>query len=175
MASIHKFTSVLFKIPKKFTGSLIQNSINYLRNVFLDYKSVYLETVKDIKDRPFKASVIFGIISGGFYCIYDNPDEEEYQVNLIDANNRISRVADAIRNKKSCFYVHEIFQLHNQHLLRYQSFEFPPELQLYQTQCRYLRPRWRIDFNNFIDIGFLGQYWLIENKMKEYDINEDEW
>ncbi|OTF79340.1 hypothetical protein BLA29_005466 [Euroglyphus maynei] len=144
--------SLNFRLPERLKGGIIENSINYLRNVGNDYKNVYLETLQDIRKRPLKATIIGSILLSGGYCIVHNPTFDDFQMQLIDSNNCISRVPQSICNQKSRQYVHHLFCMNNKQILRYQSFE------------------WRTFFTErIIDVGFLGRFHYLEHKMKDYD------
>ncbi|XP_075589600.1 uncharacterized protein LOC124496283 [Dermatophagoides farinae] len=144
-------------LPERLKGGIIENSINYLRNVGNDYKNVYLETIQDIRKRPLKASIIGAILISGGYCIQHNPSFDDFQTQLIDSNNRLSRVPQSIRNQTSCQYVHRLFRMNDKQLLRHQSFE------------------WRTTLSQrIIDIGFIDRFHFLYHKMNDYDVNHKE-
>ncbi|NXL26679.1 TIM29 translocase, partial [Setophaga kirtlandii] len=44
---------------------------------------------------------------------------------------------------------------------------------LYRARCPHLRPRlW--DRDSFLDLGFLGRWWLLEAALRDCDVNEEE-
>ncbi|KAH9420527.1 hypothetical protein DERP_000953 [Dermatophagoides pteronyssinus] len=173
-----------FKLPERLKGGMIENSINYLRNVGNDYKHVYLETLQDIRKRPLKASIIGTILISGGYCIQHNPSFDDFQMELIDSNNRLSRVPSTIRNEKSCQYVHRLFRMNDKQILRYQSFGLFSIIYisdqsidncLFKYQCRYIKPEWRTFFTErFVDIGFVDRFHYLDYKMNDYDVNHKE-
>ena len=46
---------------------------------------------------------------------------------------------------------------------------------VFKSQCEYLKPRYLTFHERIVDIGFLGSWWILENKMKHFDINPSEW
>ncbi|NXI34033.1 TIM29 translocase, partial [Galbula dea] len=48
------------------------------------------------------------------------------------------------------------------------------EAALYRAQCRYLRPRWRELPGRVLDVGFCGRWWLLGRRLRDCDINEEE-
>ncbi|EQB78400.1 hypothetical protein CB1_000765009 [Camelus ferus] len=51
---------------------------------------------------------------------------------------------------------------------------FDAQTSLYQARCRYLQPRW-IDFpGRILDVGFVGRWWVLGARMRDCDINDDE-
>ncbi len=58
---------------------------------------------------------------------------------------------------------------------------FSDQVGAFTATCEYTKPRfletlglWRSD-SRLVDIGFLGRWWILEKKMHDCDINEDEW
>ncbi|NXB21977.1 TIM29 translocase, partial [Rhagologus leucostigma] len=46
---------------------------------------------------------------------------------------------------------------------------------LYSALCPHLRPRLRDDFGALLlDVGFLGRWWLLEEALRDCDVNEEE-
>ncbi|XP_014389457.1 PREDICTED: uncharacterized protein C19orf52 homolog [Myotis brandtii] len=55
-------------------------------------------------------------------------------------------------------------------------YEAPYDAQasLYQARCRYLQPRW-VEFpHRILDVGFVGRWWVLGARMRDCDINDDE-
>ncbi|KFO28766.1 hypothetical protein H920_09708 [Fukomys damarensis] len=51
---------------------------------------------------------------------------------------------------------------------------FDAHASLYQARCRYLQPRW-VDFpGRILDVGFVGRWWVLGARMRDCDINHDE-
>lgn len=46
---------------------------------------------------------------------------------------------------------------------------------MFKSRCDYLKPRYLTFHERIMDIGFLGQWWVIDKKMEEFDINPNEW
>lgn len=170
-------------LPKRLRGGFIENSFNYVQNVYLDYKTVYFDTIQDIRQRPFRASLIGGFLASIFYSMKHNPTYDDFQIQLIKSNNKLSRVPESIRNRSSCDYIHEIFQKNNKQLLRHRSFgifsvvysaDYSISNDLFQFQCKYLKPSWKDTITErLVDIGFLDTFWYMNYKMIDYDISED--
>ncbi|TFJ98345.1 28S ribosomal protein S18b, mitochondrial [Platysternon megacephalum] len=88
-----------------------------------------------------------------------------------------------IRNGGSEGHVQRLTKLRNQGRLRYQSLvffslvyqaPFDAEAALYQAHCKHLKPRWTDFPTRILDVGFLGRWWVLNSKMKDSDINEEE-
>ncbi|NXR79721.1 TIM29 translocase, partial [Pycnonotus jocosus] len=41
---------------------------------------------------------------------------------------------------------------------------------LYSARCPHLRPR----LGELLDVGFLGRWWMLEEALRDFDINEEE-
>lgn len=159
--------------------------VNYLRHVKNDYKSVAIDTRNDIRARPFRATLIGSCLVAAAYCARRNPTRDDFVDQLIDSNNRLSRVTSTTLNANSYEHIHSLFTLHNQKLLRYQSLglfsviyraDETEGVDLFEANCKYLRPTFRSYFTSrIVDIGFLGQFQRMRRQMIDYDVNEAEW
>lgn len=52
--------------------------------------------------------------------------------------------------------------------------DFDPDAMLYEAQCSSLSVPWRELPQRVLDVGFLGRWWILDSKMKDYDVNEEE-
>lgn len=46
---------------------------------------------------------------------------------------------------------------------------------VFKSRCDYLKPRYLTFHERIMDVGFAGQWWVINKKMEEFDINPNEW
>lgn len=44
----------------------------------------------------------------------------------------------------------------------------------YMAKCEYLKPQWVNFHERIVDVGFMNKWWLLEDKMKNYDVNDHE-
>ncbi|NXW83681.1 TIM29 translocase, partial [Alopecoenas beccarii] len=44
----------------------------------------------------------------------------------------------------------------------------------YAQRCRYLRPRWWEAPRRVLDVGFLGRWWVLSWRCRDYDVNDEE-
>ena len=52
---------------------------------------------------------------------------------------------------------------------------FPRTLGEFPAKCKYLEPQYLDLPKRVIDVGFLDRWWVMEAKLENCDINEDEW
>ncbi|NWT19780.1 TIM29 translocase, partial [Vireo altiloquus] len=46
---------------------------------------------------------------------------------------------------------------------------------LYSALCPHLRPRlWDLGGSALLDVGFLGRWWMLEEALRDCDVNEEE-
>ncbi|NWS50947.1 TIM29 translocase, partial [Probosciger aterrimus] len=48
------------------------------------------------------------------------------------------------------------------------------DAELYASRCQYLQPRWREAPARLLDVGFCGRWWLLRRRLRDCDVNEDE-
>lgn len=102
---------------------------------------------------------------------------------MLDASSSLLLLAPATRNRHSEEFLQRLLWLRGRGRLRHVNlgfcslvYEAPFDAQasLYQARCRYLQPRW-VDFpGRVLDVGFVGRWWVLKNRMHDCDINDDE-
>jgi hypothetical protein len=172
-------------LADRYRGGRIERAVDYLKLVFNDYKQVLTDARNDARDRPLRASIIGSIIGLLGYCVARNPDEWDFRQQLIESQNNLSTVPKSTINRSSCDHVLELSQLLNEKLVSYQSLglfsvlylrDFSPNCCLFYNQCQYLRPKlYTYLWQRILDIGFVGKFRVLDNKMIDYDINYNEW
>ena len=96
----------------------------------------------------------------------------------------MSLVGKPVRNSVSENHLREVNRLLNQNRLQLYDLivcsllvreSYDPECQLYPAQCSFLQPTYfEILTEKVVDFGAFGRWWLIDNMMKDYDVNEEE-
>lgn len=92
-------------------------------------------------------------------------------------------VGEPIRNPVSVQHIKWLEQCYNEGLIRRLNLgilsliwvdNYDKDCSFYKAVCPYLKPRFVTFHERIVDVGFLGKWWLLERKMKNYDINEAE-
>ncbi|KAG8547620.1 hypothetical protein GDO81_027927 [Engystomops pustulosus] len=155
----------------------------WTKSLLRDYKEACKDIVVGAKDRPGKAALYLSLLAGVGVCSSRAPSEDSFHCSLLEASASLLLLSPWTRSGTSDGHVQRLMELSNEGRLRHLDllvvslvYEAPydPECDLYNTQCPHLQPR-MVDFpRRVLDIGFLGQWWLLRNKMKDFDINEEE-
>ncbi|XP_002732957.1 mitochondrial import inner membrane translocase subunit Tim29-like [Saccoglossus kowalevskii] len=175
-----KFTE---RLKTGVIGRFWERSVKYTKMLLSDYKAVAVDTVTDCKERPFKAT--FYISSAIFlgYAFYKNPDEESFNSQVVDATNDLLLVSNMTRNPEADQHMQNIIKWGNEGILRRWNLVFfsimwrdnyTKECALYDARCKYLQPRWKGFEERIVDIGFLGWWYYLNEKMVDYDVNPNE-
>ncbi|XP_076277084.1 mitochondrial import inner membrane translocase subunit Tim29 [Lasioglossum baleicum] len=192
----HKFTSKLknsitdlsqkiqnFETPERLKGTFLERWGRYWKNVYIDYKEVADNVVTECKTRPLKATTYATLIASCVYLNKHNSDESTFQEQLLQNTMKLMQVGEAIRNPVSENHVKWLGQCYNEGILRRFNFgifsimwvdNYDEACSLYKTHCSYLKPQYITFYQRVVDIGCLNKWWILENKMKDYDINEVE-
>lgn len=94
---------------------------------------------------------------------------------------KIMQVGEAIRNPMSVQYVQWLGQCYNEGIVRRMNLgivsliwldDYDEMCSLYKAVCPYLKTRYLTFYQRVVDIGFLDKWWILENKMEDYDVNE---
>lgn len=102
---------------------------------------------------------------------------------MIKYNLKLMLLGESIRNPVAVKHIEQLQQYYNEGIIRRISLgissliwidNYDENCSSYKAVCPYLKPRYITFYNRIIDIGFLDKWWVLENKMKDYDINEAE-
>lgn len=169
-------------------------AVTYLKNIYLDYKEVAIDTVKAADARPFRA-LTYGLIGAGALVLYKtNPSQHDYESQLVELGNELIMCGKA-HSARSEYYLSELNKLANMRLIEYQSFLFFSLIRLryysegdcnYESRCQQLNNPNKLNvFNWFnkilqaisrtIDIGYCGHWYFLDKHFHDYDIDEKEW
>ncbi|KAL7861181.1 hypothetical protein AOLI_G00175300 [Acnodon oligacanthus] len=155
----------------------------WCRSLLGDYKEACREVFVGARDRPVKASVYVALVGGMYACYRTNPDDTSFQTDLLETSNKLALLSPWIRSGTSDGHVQNLVKLRDQGRLRHLSLglasltyvvDFDNECSLYEAQCPALSVPWAELPKRVLDVGFAGRWWVLDRKMKDYDINEDE-
>ena len=157
----------------------------FFKNVWLDYSEVFKDAKTKVRKSPVKASC-YGMASLFVLNMFrTNEGLRSYSAEVVSACNRVGSVVEKCRNPISGQFVQNIGELNCHRLLRQIDLGFStliykadsnPELALYRYNCPYMKPTLREFFlERLVDLGVLGHWFNLEYKMKDYDINENEY
>lgn len=166
-------------------SSLVDKSLLYLKNIWLDYYDVFKDVHKNARKRPIRATSI-GLATVFVMNLFrSNEDLRSYSAEVISACNKLSAVVQNSRNPTSNRFIQDVGELNCHGLLRQIDLGFStliykvdggPELALYRYNCPHLRPSLKEFFKDrVLDFGVLGHWIMLETKMKDYDINMEEY
>ncbi|KAM4634443.1 mitochondrial import inner membrane translocase subunit Tim29 [Polymixia lowei] len=155
----------------------------WCRGLFSDYKEAFREIVVGTWERPVKASFYLGLLGSVGACFYTKPDNPSFEANLLKCSNQLGLLSPWIRSGTSNGHVQNLVKLHNEGRLRHISLgvvsliycaDYHPDASLYEAQCSNLSVPWRVLPERVLDVGFARHWWILESKMKNYDVNEEE-
>lgn len=155
----------------------------WCRSLASDYKEACREMVVGAWERPIKASVYGALLGGAWACSYTNPDRSSFEADLLERSGQLGLLSPWIRSASSDGHVQRLVKLRNDGCLRHLSLgvfsllyhsDFDPDVMQYEAQCSNLSVPWRELPQRVLDVGFVGRWWILDSKMKDYDVNEDE-
>ncbi|XP_012277450.1 mitochondrial import inner membrane translocase subunit Tim29 [Orussus abietinus] len=170
-----------FETPERFKGTFLERWGKYWRNLYIDYRDVAIDITKDCKDRPIRASIYFSFLGGLYYLSKHNPDEVSFRDAVIQNASKLVQVGEMVRNPASTEHLMWIEQCYNERTIRCLNLgimsliwvdNYDKMCALYKATCPYLQPRYITFHQRIIDVGFLDRWWILEDKMKDYDVNE---
>ncbi|KAM9312053.1 mitochondrial import inner membrane translocase subunit Tim29 [Gastrophryne carolinensis] len=155
----------------------------WTKSLLHDYGEACKDIVVGAKERPGKATIYVALLAGVGVCSSKAPSEDSFQSSMLEASSDLLLLSPWTRSGKSDQHIQRLMALRNQGRLRYINltlfslmYEAPydPQCDLYPTQCPHLKPRWSDFPSRVLDLGFFGRWWFLQQKMQEFDINEEE-
>lgn len=123
------------------------------------------------------------VLGCSLYSSIHNPDEISFKDHMIKYNLKLMLLGEPIRNPVAVKHIEQLQQYYNEGIIRKINLgilsliwidNYDENCSLYKAVCPYLKPRYVTFYNRIVDIGFLDKWWMLENKMKDYDVNEAE-
>ena len=148
-----------------------------------DYKAVANSAVVYVRERPIKFISQLGLVGLGAYCWSQRPGMQSYTDELLKSSNELLQVSNLIRSKTSEAFVRDLVTSYYQNQLTCKNFglfsvilknDFPNDCDAYDKNCYYMQPRWKKLHERIVDIGMLGRWFMLENAMIDFDVNNEE-
>ncbi|KAG7505419.1 hypothetical protein JOB18_031105 [Solea senegalensis] len=155
----------------------------WCRGLLSDYKEACREIVVGARERPLKATVYATLLGGAWACFHTAPDQSSFEATLLDHSNQLGLLSPWIRNATSDGHVQSIVKLRNEGRLRHVNLgllslvyhtNHDPDSTLYEAQCSNLSMPWSEFPRRVLDVGFASHWWILDSKMKDFDVNDDE-
>ncbi|KAF7646505.1 hypothetical protein LDENG_00187020 [Lucifuga dentata] len=155
----------------------------WCRSLLSDYKEACRDVVVGAWERPVKACVYAALLGGAWACFYTKPDRSSFEVILLERSDQLGLLSPWIRSATSDGHVQNLVKLRNQGRLRHANLgllsvvyyaDHDPDTALFEAQCSNLSTPWRELPQRVLDVGFAGHWWILDSKMRDYDINEEE-
>lgn len=172
------------KLPEKYKGGRLEKLSHYWKSLLEDYGAAVNDIVADSRSRPRKAAVILSGLGMLGVMVKTNPDETSFRDAVAESSNRLLLLSDAIRNPASESHVRHLEYCLNKRSLRTVNLlfftlvwenDFGSGCDAFAAHCSYLRPAW-LDFHKrVLDIGILDTWCWLTYKMRDHDVNTDEW
>lgn len=172
-------------LPERLKGGRIERMVNYGKAVLVDYRQAIRDIYTDSLANKPKAATYFSLIGLLTYLYKTNPHPNSFKNELITHQNLMTLIGEPIRNSNCYNYMHELNNLDNQRRLHRINLlfltvlvreEFSANLSVFEANCKYLQPSY-LDYltNRIVDIGIANRWILLGRKLKDFDINPDEW
>lgn len=117
------------------------------------------------------------------YCAHSNPDERTFRDKFLFHTNEMVLVGEPNRNPQAVSHLKFLETCYNKDVIRTLSLgivnfmwisDYEKSSALYQAHCEYLEPKFLTFHERIVDIGFLGQWWILQRTMKDFDVNPSE-
>lgn len=171
-----------FEVPERFKGTVVEKWLLYWKGLYIDYRDVFINVGKQMKEKPVRASLYSTLGASAVYSFKHNPSETDLIEQLRVYNTQMMLVDPVCQNPVSSQYLTFLERCYNEGIVRRLNVgvcsllwldNYDRAVNLYKATCSYTKPELLSWHNRIIDIGFLDKWWKIEEKMKDFDINEE--
>lgn len=168
-------------IPDKYKGTVIERLLLYGKGLILDYRDVFIDVGKYMKKKPIQSSIYTVLGATTVYCFKHNPSETDFIEQLRLHNANMILVDKSCHNPISSEQLIFLERCYNQKIIRRLNIgvcaflwidDYDRALGLYKATCKYTKPDYLSWHKRIVDIGLLGKWWKIDEKMHDYDVNE---
>ncbi|XP_014213601.1 mitochondrial import inner membrane translocase subunit Tim29 [Copidosoma floridanum] len=164
------------QMKETFTKKFLKNWIN----LYSDYKEVVVEVIENCRIYPMRTTAHVSVVGLVCYCLVSNPDEVIFRDQLISNTLKLVLISEEVRNPISASYLKWLQQNLNEGLIKRLNLgiisflwldNYDSKCVAYKATCQYLKPEYSTWNRRVIDVGFLNNWWILNNSMKDYDIN----
>lgn len=170
-----------YELPERYKGTAIEKWLKYWKSLFIDYRDVFIDVGKHIKEKPIRSTIYGGIGASVVYCSKHNPTETDFINNLRLHNGNMILVNEICQNPTSSQYLIFLERCYNEKIVRRLNIgvasllwldNFDRAASLYKAICPHTKVELSTWHQRVIDVGFLDKWWKLEEKMLDYDVNE---
>ena len=169
-----------FTVPERFQGTVVEHWCKYWKYLIKDYFTVFFGILKDAKNRPVRALIIGGTATGMYKLSEMNPTDEDFKAQLRNMSCELGSLPESMQNPVSRNHLITLERLYATGTLRrlnlgvasiFWRHDHNPELKTYAATCSYVSPDLATFRERIVDVGFMDRLWVLEEKMKDYDVN----
>lgn len=170
-------------VPARFQGTVVESWARYWKFLVKDYFSVIFGVVKDAKNRPVRAMIIGGTGTILYKLSERNPTDEDFRSQLKNFGHELGSLPEKMQNPVSRDHLISLERLYSNGTLRrldlgvasiFWRHDHNPELKTYLANCSFMQPDWRNFRERIVEVGFMDRFWMLEKKMKDYDVNTED-
>lgn len=171
-----------FEVPERYKGTVVEKWMTYWKGVVRDYKDVFVDVGKFMKEKPLRSSIYGGLGGIAVYSFKHNPSESDFIDQLRVHNNKMILVDPICHNPTSSQYSIFIERCYNEGIIRRLNIgigsflwldNYDRAISLYKATCKYTKPELLTWHDRIIDVGLWDKWWKLDDKMIDYDINEN--
>lgn len=171
-----------FVVPERLKGTIAEKWLLYWKNLYKDYRDVFIDVGKQTKDHPIRSTFYISSAAAAYYAFKRNPSETDFYEQLRKYTGDLVLVHESCQNPIASEYFKFLERCYNEGIIRRLSIgicsflwidNYDKALSLYKTTCTHLQPDYLMWHKRIIDVGFLNTWWTLKDKMIDYDVNEN--
>ncbi|XP_066063825.1 mitochondrial import inner membrane translocase subunit Tim29 [Chamaea fasciata] len=168
---------------RRFWGRLGDTRLGrWCRSLLQDYSSSLREAFTSARRRPGTSASALLALGLGAVTARSVPDRDSLESAAVAAAAALGRLPAGSRSPRCERRVLRLLRLRERGRIRVRSLGLfslavaephGEDAALYRARCPHLRPPFWA-FGDLLDVGFWGRWWLLEDELRDGDINEEE-
>lgn len=172
-----------FTLPAKYKGGMIEKWALYWRQLSIDYVEVAMSVVRFGRTQPLRATIYTAATVAVYQCAQLNPTRTDFIRALRQQTGQLVLVDERCQKREASEFLRDCERQLNEGRLRHVnlglvslmwSADHDAAVALYRTTCTYTAPHWRTFGERIVDVGFCGRWWIMQQKMENYDVVDED-
>ncbi|XP_064899918.1 LOW QUALITY PROTEIN: mitochondrial import inner membrane translocase subunit Tim29 [Columba livia] len=165
-------------------GRFVRSRVGrWFGSVLHDYAAAASDVTSGARRRPGAAALTVSSVAAAGAAAATVPSAESFDAAALDAAAALGLLSPGTRSPDADRHVQRLLRRRATGRLRYRDlvlaavvYESPRAAgaAAYAQRCRYLRARWWEAPRRLLDVGFLGRWWVLRWRCRDYDVNERE-
>lgn len=106
------------EVPERFKGTVVEKWLSYWKGLVSDYRDVFLDVGKQMKEKPIRATILGALGGLAIYSLKHNPNENDFIEQLRTYNTKMVLVDADCHNPATSEHLIFLERCYNEGIVR---------------------------------------------------------